>query len=326
MLEIFRRNRFFNSLLLLPYTVLVRIWGAFNEAPPEFAIKGVLSDWLIGGLEPGGGLSLTLSILVVYAQVLMLNRLVIRNRLTGEMTLFPGVFYVLLVSFFPMYNGLSTPLLANTFVILGFDYLMATHKSSGTASKIFTAAFWLSAAFMTYFGYATMIACGLIGLTMLRTIKLQQIFQYLLGVLAPIAIIAMVDYLLSSNINAFSAHFSEQYGFFSFDFDKGYALYAQIALFATLIIISLLRYNAFTWKTNIQVQKRINLMYWMMFFILGIVFFQSKISYEEWTTISMPLAVFMAMMFVRSRQLLLLEIMHFAILIAVLTMQITVLL
>ena len=326
MLEIFRRNRFFNSLLLLPYIILVRIWSAFGSEAPEFALKGILSDWLIGNIRHDSALAMLLSILVVYAQVLMLNRLVIRNRLTSEMTLFPGVFYVLLVSFFPSYNGLSTPLLANTFVILGFDYLMATHKKTGKASRIFTAAFWLGTAFMTYFGYITIVFCGLIGLSMLRTVKLSEWLQYLFGLLAPVAIIAMLDYLFHSNLVEFGWHFTELAGIFSFAFPMGTQLYVQLAVFGVLIAISLLQYGRFTQRTNIQVQKRINLIYWMFFFMLGIVLVQKGINYEEWTTISLPLAVFTAMLFVRSKQLLLIEILHFALLLAVLAMQITVLL
>ena len=334
MLEIFRKNRFFHSLLRkiakkpdkFPYTVLVRSWPAFGDQPPSFEIKGVLADWLIGDISLDGGLGILLSILVVYAQVLMLNRLVIRNRITSEMTLFPGVFYVLLVSFFPMYNGLSTPLLANTFVILGFDQLMATHKKSGSASRIFTAAFWLGTALMTYYGYVTLFLCGLIGLSMLRTVKIREWMQYLLGALAPVFIVAMLDFLTHDSLAEFGAHFSQQPGFLSFSFPIGLPLYLQIGLFALLVILSVVQHGNFTLRTNIQVQKRINIIYWLHFFMLCIVFVQQGINYEEWTTISLPLAIFTGMMFVRSRQFLVVEILHFMMLLAVLIMQITVLL
>lgn len=326
MLEIFRRNRFFNSLLLLPYTILVRVWSAFGGEAPAFEIKGLLADWLIGDLDPQAGLTLVLSILIVYAQVLMINRLIIHNRLTSEMTLFPGVFYVLFVSFFPVYNGLSTPLLANTFVILGFDYLLSTHKKTGNASRIFTAAFWLGTAFMCYFGYVTMLFAGLIGLSMIRTVKVQEWLQYLLGVLAPIVIISMLDYLIHGNLAFLAWHFTGLAGFLDFAFPVGLRLYIQLGFFGLITLLAITQYGSFTWRTSIQVQKRVNFLYWILFFCAVIVFVQRNINYEEWVTVSLPLSIFTAMMFIRSKQLLLMEILHFLFLLAVLAMQITVLL
>jgi hypothetical protein len=70
------------------------------------------------------------------------------------------------------------------------------------------------------------------------------------------------------------------------------------------------------------VQKKINLLYAVLYVLLGVVFIQSHIFYEEWTTISLPLACFLAIIFVRSRQLLILEIIHFAMLLTVIGLQI----
>ncbi len=326
MLEIFRRNRFFNSLLLLPYTILVRVWLVFDGQPPAFNMKGILTDWLFSGLDPNGGLALVLSILIVYLQALMLNRLMIRNRITQEMTLFPGLFYILLVSFFPEYNGLSAPLLANSFVILALDRLLSTHKSTGNVPRIFTAGFWFSVAFLFYFGYIVLFICGILGLSMLRTVKARELMQFFIGFLAPMSIVVMLDYLIHSDITDFQLHFVEQIGFFDIDIPFGWPLYLQMALFGGLVTLVFFNYASFTLKKNIHVQKKINLMYMWLIILFGIVLIQSGIFYEEWTILSLPLACFLAMFFARSRQWLILEIIHFGILLSVLTLQIVTLL
>lgn len=326
MLEIFRRNRFFNSLLLLPYTILVRVWLIFDGQPPAFNIKGILTDWFFNSLNPDGGLALLFSILIVYLQALMLNRLIIRNRITQELTLFPGLFYILLVSFFPEYNGLSAPLLANTFVILALDRLLSTHKTTGNVSRIFTAGFWFSVAFLFYFGYIVLFICGILGLSMLRTVKPRELLQFFFGFLAPMLIVVMLDYLMHSNVTDIKLHFVEQIGFLDIDIPLGWPLYLQMALFGGLVILVLFNYNSLTLKKNIHVQKKINLMYMWLFILFATLVVQSRIFYEEWTILSLPLACFVAMFFVRSRQWLILEIMHFGILLTVLTLQIITLL
>ena len=322
MLEIFRRNRFFNSLLLLPYTILVRVWLVFDAQAPPFHIKGILTDWIFGSINENSAFALFLSIIIVYFQALLINRLVIRNRLTQELTLFPGLFYILLVSFFPEYNGLSSPLIANTFVIMALGYLMQTHKGAHTASLIFTAGFWFSVAFLFYFGYAFLFPCGILGLSMLRTVKARQWVQFIVGSFTPLLLVAMLDFLFNSNLSALGAHFASQYGFVDIDIPFGLPVILQIVLFGALVVLALMNYGGFTLKKNIHVQKKVNMLYMFLFLVPSVLLVQAGIYYEEWTVLCLVLAYFVAALFARSRQLLILEVVHFAMLLCVLGLQI----
>lgn len=324
MLEIFSRNRFFNSLLLLPYTVLVRIWGVFSDTPVEIHEKGLLTEWLLGGTDKHSVLAIAGSILLVYLHALMINRIVIHNRLTNELTLFPGLFYILLVSFFPSFNGLSSPLIANTFVLIALGHLYATQKKGQSANRIFSTGFWLSTAFLFYFGYFPLLLCGIIGLSMLRTVKSREWLQYLIGYATPLAIVGMLDFVLHDNMHAAAGHFG-QYGFLDFGIKWNLRTYGQVTLFGLALLLSFFNYGTFTFKKNIHVQKKINFLFWLLFFMMGAILVQSNVSYEEWVTISLPLSLFVAMMFIRSKQLLLLEILHFALLLAVIGLQVSVL-
>lgn len=326
MLEIFRRNRFFNSLLLLPYTILVRVWLVFDGTAPEFRMKGLMTEWLFGRLDPDSGLAVFLSIVLVYVQALMLNRLVIKNRLTKDLTLFPGLFYILLVSFFPEYNGLSSPLIANTFIIIALTYLMGTHKNSGNVARIFSGGFWLSVAFMFYFGYLVLFLCGILGLSLLRTVKTKEWLQYSTGYFTPIWIIGLLDYLIHSSLTDTASHFTSYLGFLDIDIPLGLPLYLQLALFGPLVIAVTLNYARFSLRQNIHVQKKINLIYSLLYTTFGLLLIQSGIFYEEWTTLCLPLACFIAIMFIRSKQLLILEVIHFAMLLTVIGLQILTLL
>lgn len=286
--------------------------------------KGLLSDWLIGGSDTHSVLAVVGGILLVYFHALMLNRIVIHNRLTNEMTLFPGLFYILLVSFFSSYNFLSSPLLANTFVLIALQHLYGTHRKGQNADRIFSTGFWLSVAFLFYFGYVVLLLCGIVGLSMLRTVKSREWMQYLIGYATPMAIAGMLDFVLHGNMHAVAAHFTH-FGFLDITFPWDRVSYGQATLFGLAVLLALFNYGSFTLKKNIHVQKKINLLFWMMFLMLSIVFVQQNISYEEWTTISLPVACFVAMLFIRSRQLLLLEIAHFALLLTAIGVQVAVL-
>src|SRR5690606_28440376 len=117
-LSFFRTNRFINSLLLLPYVVLVRGLAISGGFPPESESRGILSEWLAGEVISSTPLKVVIGILLVYVQALQLNRVMIQNRMTQELTLFPGMVYILLVSYFPAYNGLNSVLIGNTFILI----------------------------------------------------------------------------------------------------------------------------------------------------------------------------------------------------------------
>ena len=321
MLEIFRRNRFFNSMLLLPYVILVRIWGVFDVEIETWTTKGLLSGWLIPGEGMGQYLSIFLGILLVFLHAVMLNRIVIRNRMTQQMTLFPGLFYILIVSFFPSFDSVSSPLIGNTFLLLALDQLYASQKKSGSASRIFSAGFWLGTAFMCYFGFSVLFLWGLVGLSMLRTVKSREWLQYLFGYLTPIAMIGMLTYVLTGDIEAIRAHF-DQAAFLDLGFDSGLMTYLQFAFFGLLFIIAMFNSASFTLKTNIHVQKKISMLYWLMFFVFSIVLVQSNVGQNEFVALGIPLGCFIAMLFIRSKQLLLLEIFHFALLLTIIGLNI----
>ena len=64
------------------------------------------------------------------------------------------------------------------------------------------------------------------------------------------------------------------------------------------------------------------MLYMFLFLVPSVLLVQAGIYYEEWTVLCLVLAYFVAALFARSRQLLILEVVHFATLLCVLGLQI----
>ena len=97
MLEFFRKNHFLNSLLLLPYTLLLRFASLLFAESWQGGNGGFVG---LRTMDLAGSSALTQNLIaffLVYIQAVIVNRLAIRNRLANEITLFPGLFYILQV-------------------------------------------------------------------------------------------------------------------------------------------------------------------------------------------------------------------------------------
>jgi hypothetical protein len=320
-LTFFRNNRFLNSLLLFPYVVLLRGIAIPAGFPGEVASKGMLSQWMVGDAFPSTSLSVIIGILLVYFQALQLNRVVIQNRMTHELTLFPGMMYVLFVSYFPIFNGLSSPLIANTFVLIALESLFSTHKKSGSSGRIFDAGMWLAIAGLFYFGYSVLILFGIVGLTSLRTVKSQEWLQYLIGYATPFGIFAMLDFILHGDLTTMAQHLTRNFGSLDLHFGvPGGFLYG--GFFVLLLLIALSNFGMFKQRKNIHTQKKVDLLLWLLLLSMCVIFIQSGIDNTDWIVLTIPLACFIAMIIAQSTQFIIYEIVHFLFLAGSIALQI----
>jgi len=134
LLSIFRNNLFINSLLLLPYVILVRVHTLVHPVAYEVQQGDTfVVEFLFSSISSPIGQSIS-AILLVYLQAVFLNRLVIKHRLAPDYSLWPGLIYILL-TLMPSFPGLSPHLLANTFILISLDQLFRTYKSPKVADN-----------------------------------------------------------------------------------------------------------------------------------------------------------------------------------------------
>lgn len=322
MLEIFRNNNFVFTLLLIPYAALIRMLAIYFGTDLVFDSGGTWTRWFFGDQIEQSGLLQIAAVFLVFLQAAMINRIVIRNRMTNEMTLFPGVFYILIVSFFPSYVGLSSFLLANTFILILLDQLFVTHKKVKTAERIFSVGFWFSCAVLTESSYFLLLPFLILGLSMLRTVRLINWTQLLIGIMTPLVMSIMIAIIIGEDPRMIGHDLIADLGVYNFTFQKDWQHYGQVVFFGLWMTISLLQYNAFTLKKNIHAQKKIDLCFWLLLFAFFCIFFSTEISVDDWLVISIPLSVMIAMTFIRIRAKLTTELLHFVLIICLLAFQI----
>jgi hypothetical protein len=321
-LELFRNNNFVFTLLLIPYAILLRFLAIYFGIGESIAVEGTWARWIFGEEISQNLVFQIVGVTLVFLHAAMVNRLVIRNRMTHEMTLFPGVFYILVASFFPGYVCLSPILIANTLLLIGLAELFVSHKKLKTAEHIFSVGFWFSSAAIAYHGYLLLILFPILGLSMLRTVKWVNWAQFVIGLVTPVIITMMVSVLLNESPFILFREWAEKSGSFEFYLSNKWIDLAQLGFFGIWILASLLQYNAFTIKKNIHAQKKIDLCFWFMAFSLVCISFISDIRSTDWLMLAIPLSILIAMSFLRFRSRISSELIHFIMVITLLAIQI----
>ncbi len=183
MLEIFRKNLFINSLLLLPYIILVRLATLFY--PQKYQVQETSNEILKGlySFIDFPVLQSIIAILLIFIHAIIINHTFIKHRLSREITLLPGLIYVVFVTVVTDFTVLHPALLGNTFIIFALMNLFKTYKLPNAAACIFNAGFYISVASLFYTPYVFMVFFGIIILLILRSFKLLEKLQYFLGFL-----------------------------------------------------------------------------------------------------------------------------------------------
>ncbi len=309
MIAIFRKNLFINSLLLLPYCFLLRIQFLLN--PTKYTITesdGWLVQWFFNIPVSALGQNIIACILI-FLQGAFINRIIIKNRIAHEATLLPGMFFILFSSFLSGFHGLSPLVLANTFFLFALVELMSTYKKPRAASFIFNTGFFISLAALIYTPYVIFLLFALIGLISLRSFKLVERLQLIIGAIAPYFLMGSWFYFKSRFDEFFSTCFAFNGNNFLNIFNFQNSDYSPL-LFSVLIVIVILGYNGFTMKKSIQVQKKIEVLFWALFISFFSIFFIRDLQLLHIQIIIPALAPLFAMVFIRIKNNVGLELLH----------------
>ena len=317
MIEIFKRNLFINSLLLLPYAALLRI-KTFIDPTLQVPADGqsVLSN-IIYSLLPYSILQSIISLLIVFFIANMINRLCIKNRLANTITLIPGLFFILFSSLLPSFLELSESLLSLFFVVAMVGVLMQTYKRPRASDLIFNTGLYTGLAALFLFASTSFMLSAFVGLIILRSFKLKERLQLLLGFLTPFLFFGV--YLFYNNILSQTIS-KEVFGAFSlptFNLEWGVESIILTSVLALGLLISILGYGFYTSKKSIQAQKKVDILYWVALASLIGLLLVNQVTLSYALFLIFPLSIFISMSFLNIRNKLVLELLHLGAVIAV---------
>ena len=322
MLALFRTNQFVSNILLIFYVLVLR--GMVFLLPAQdvaMSQPGILSQFIYDWIGTVGWMPDLLALILVLIQALLVNVIVAKYRMARSVSLYPGVFYILIASSFPVFLHLSPLLLANTFLLLAIYELYNTYKKYSSAGELYNIGLWIGIAALFYYSMLVFLLAAIVGFTIVRSFKLKEMMMLLLGVLSAYWLLA-VWYFFTGHYEDFfwSKAILENMGMIQLSGNYSIPNYAQIAVFGTLLLVCLLNYNNYSHKISTQAHKNLDILYWFMAASLISIFIQQGIAVDHLLILAIPLSILfaMTMLYMNNR---LAEALHFLIVVGILLFQ-----
>lgn len=298
MLTIFRTNQLFASILLAFYILVVRASSFFVVDFPEPHGYGILSGWIYEWIGSDSTLALIVAMLLLLGQAFYINVLVAEHRLATEVSLFPGLFYILVSSFLPEFNYLSPSLMANTFFIIAYGEVLATYKKVHAADRIYNTGFWIGVGTLFYPSSIMLLIFVFAGLSLLRAFKFRERLMVFSGLITPFALVGSY-YFWIRQWDTFVESLMEGYGFLSFVSSAPIPLYRGLIIFLAFILIVNFSYRAYQFKQKMDVQRKINILFWALFATAFTLVLQTNISISHLAITAFPVGVMLSFNFIR---------------------------
>lgn len=193
------------TIILIVITLLLVWASSFFNLKDHFSLYfdlypmplyGILSS--IIGTNPFIGIIFTL-LLVTLMAFLMVN-LNTTIFFINKRTLLPAIIYILFSGFFPQYQLLNPAIFAAMFLMLAIRRIMEAYRAPGVAYNFFDAAVLISIGSLFY---ANLIWFGLlliVGMALLRTGSLIEIFISFLGLLTPYFLTFGIYYVTGNDL------------------------------------------------------------------------------------------------------------------------------
>ena len=317
MLDFFKRNLFLNSLMLLPYTILVRIESLMHADQPTYASDlSPLIAW-VNELIPSVLFQNILACLLIFLQAVYINRVVVKHRMSSPITLWPGLVYILLCSIIPQFTYLSAVLLANTFILAAFSDIFKMYKRPFAVKYIFNSGVFISVAAMIYPPYIAYLLAGFIGLAIIRSFKTKEMLQYLSGVLVPFMLYGSWTYYRGIFQEKMGALVDSKFGFPSDIIPKDTHGYIFLGIIVFIILITIFSYSSYSMKKSIQVQKKIDILFWMIASALIALLINNNLTADHLLMLAIPLGILLNMNLLKINSDILPELLHLSILILI---------
>jgi hypothetical protein len=314
LLEIFRKNLFINSVLLLPYIILVRL--ATFIYPQKYQVQENSSEIIkiIYLFLDNPLLQSTIAVVLIFIQAIIINHLFIKHRLSREITLLPGLIYVVFVTIVMDFTVLSPVLLGNTFIIFALVNLLKTYKLPNAVAFIFNSGFYISVASIFYTPYIFMVFFGVIILLILRSFKLLEKIQYFSGFIVPYFFLFTYRYLTDAKLADLTVLKEVFFRLPYFESNFLIVNYISIGFIILSVLVCLFNYGSLTGKKVIQTQKKVDVFYWVLLYSLVSFLIFSTEGSLHLLTLAVPLSVLTGILISDSKAKISHELLHFMVL------------
>lgn len=325
MLSLFRNNRIPAFLLLVGYTIALKLHVFFIPIEINFSSNAPFAELFFLAFEKivAGNLFFVrlIAIACIFIQALMINSIVNKHKLFGELNFIPSLSFVLLTSWFPEFNFLTPTLLAMFPIIIAFGKLIQLYHSENYDSLLFDAAFLIAFASLLWLPSVQFLFWLFITLGVTKPFNLRIWIVGFLGFLVPYFLAATYFFWNGQLTDFIEFHVLSFINNYSLNIEVSQMLWLKTGILLTVACFYLIILLQEIPILVLQLRKVMGMVVTMLLFSLLTLVLQPSIMLIHFVILVFPLSLVFSYHFSQSKRSNISEWIHLSLFIMVLIMQ-----
>jgi hypothetical protein len=213
LLRLFRQNTIFSSIMLFVICFLLKLPSIIQLRSYEYIQTAPLARIVfpfIQNLNNHLLWSYIISAVLIFLQALLINYIVTQHGILYKDTLLPGLFFVIINSFYPQQAELTPQLISTTFIILLFQRLCFLYESQNPLLIVFDAGMYLGLGILFNYDLSVFLPFILISVIIFTSFNLRYLIISLIGIAVPLYFTAIIFYL-NDNFNELSFYVKQSF-------------------------------------------------------------------------------------------------------------------
>lgn len=300
LLQFFRTNQLYASFLLIFYAFLLRLpawWYPMSELTVVDSGAGLWGRWLNELIVDHRWATIVVPVLILFVTAIMANRLAFNERLSRQVTQFPGLFIIVVSSLCPIMLGFNSLFVANLILFLSVMSAFGLYRAANTILPAFNAGLWLGIAtlFNAYYVFFFLLLI-IIGIS-LNALSIKMMLWFLAGYVVVHWLMGVLYYLQGSLPEYLEVQWS--YSLWpNFSPDTIWNL-GGVVLLSGILGFVLFKQGRNVKLLNIKGQKKVNLLYWWLFISLGALLLFPEAGIYAIHLATIPLGILLSFSFTR---------------------------
>ncbi|MDZ4844461.1 MAG: hypothetical protein SH857_02815 [Chitinophagales bacterium] len=261
-----------------------------------------------------------LSIVLVFAQSLMMNNLVNNAKVFTNGTYVPAIIYALLASLFTEFLFLTPVLLATLFLILAIGKALKLYKQHHAIGDIYDMSFLIGIASLFYMPFALLLLLVFVSLAVMRSFNWREWVAGLLGFFS-IYFLTGTWFFLTDGLKEFLQQHLFPPVAQGVAIDVRLGLYVVGILTAVLVVAASFIFLLNFLKSTIHTRKFLTLMGWTIMLLPLSALLGNGLTLNHFVALSVPLCLLISYLFLTLRKVRIANALHLLWLIAVLFFQ-----
>lgn len=282
MLSLFRTNQILSTIFVLFFATLMLAAPVLLQVKDQPGEYGILYHYLQGLIHGNNITALFFALGFLFLGAFTVNYIDLNFRLSKDINMMPGLFYVLVSCTAPQLCVFSPLHAANFFLLLSLHELMDTFKKQSVADRVFNAGFFLAIASFFYPSYLVFILLIFTGLNVMRGFNFRERMMAFSGLIVPFVLMGVAAFWFNHFDLFWKLQITQAFGWLDFvDTPFTVTVLLVIAVFVILLLAVIFQQGSLTGKRVIQSQKRINLLYWTLFIAILSVPIQAGVQLQQ---------------------------------------------